>query len=100
MNLYSRLSQYHSNSRPSFVLFTELIAFVGSMATMVGFAYLRELLRWPSCRNPSVRLLYLICDMRWWIRGSISGLQSLVRSSDSALNDNSFPSKRTNHFSH
>ena len=44
MNLYSRISQYHSKSRPSFVLFTELIAFVGGMATVVGFAYLREFL--------------------------------------------------------
>jgi len=34
MNLYNRLSQYHSDSRPSFVLFSEFIAFAGSMATI------------------------------------------------------------------
>jgi hypothetical protein len=45
MNLYKRLSQYHSESRPSFILFTEFIAFVGTMATMVGIGYIRELYR-------------------------------------------------------
>jgi hypothetical protein len=46
MNLYNRLSQYHSQSRPSFILFTEFIAFVGIMTTMVGIGYIRELYRW------------------------------------------------------
>lgn len=45
MNWYNRLSQYHSESRPSFVLFTELIAFVGSMATVVGIGFIRDLMR-------------------------------------------------------
>jgi len=40
MNWYNRLSQYHSQSRPSFILFTELIAFMGTMATVVGMAVL------------------------------------------------------------
>ena len=44
MNLYNRLTQYHSESRPSFVLFTEFIAFVGTMATVVAIAFMRELL--------------------------------------------------------
>ena len=40
MNWYNRLSQYHTKSRPSFILFTELIAFTGTMATVVGMAVL------------------------------------------------------------
>jgi hypothetical protein len=43
MNFYNRLSQYHSKSRPSFILFTELIAFTGTMATVVGMAVLLSL---------------------------------------------------------
>ena len=45
MNFYNRLSQYHSESRPSFILFTELIAIVGAMAVVVGIAFLLEILR-------------------------------------------------------
>jgi hypothetical protein len=44
MTLYDRIAQYHSESRPSFVLFTEFIGFVGVMATMVGISFLRELI--------------------------------------------------------
>lgn len=44
MNFYNWLAQYHSHNRPSFVLFTEFIAFVGTMATMVGIGFIRELL--------------------------------------------------------
>jgi hypothetical protein len=44
MSAYSRLVQYHTNSRPSFVLFTELLAFIGSMAAIVGIGFLREFL--------------------------------------------------------
>jgi hypothetical protein len=44
MTLFDRLTQYHSESRPSFVLFTEFIGFVATMATMVGISFLRELL--------------------------------------------------------
>jgi hypothetical protein len=43
MSLYDRVTQYHSESRPSFILFTELIAFLGTMATVVGMAVLRSL---------------------------------------------------------
>ncbi len=43
MKLYEQISQYHSNCRPAFVLFTEFIAFVGTMATMVGMAVLFSL---------------------------------------------------------
>ncbi len=45
MSFYDRLSQYHSSSRPSFILFTEFIAFVSTMATLVGIGFIRELLR-------------------------------------------------------
>jgi len=45
MNWYNRLSQYHSTSRPSFILFTEFIAFTGTMATVVGMAVLLYLFR-------------------------------------------------------
>ena len=38
MRLYDRISEYHSKSRSAFVLFTELIAFVGMIATIVGTA--------------------------------------------------------------
>jgi len=40
MKLYNRLSQYHSESRSAFVLFTEFIAFVGTMVTMIGMSIL------------------------------------------------------------
>jgi hypothetical protein len=40
MSFYNRIAQYHSESRPSFVLFTGFIALVGTMATMVGMAVL------------------------------------------------------------
>jgi hypothetical protein len=40
MSFYDRLSQYHSESRGSFIFFTELIAFTGSMVTVVGMAIL------------------------------------------------------------
>jgi hypothetical protein len=43
MSWYDRLSRYHSESRPSFILFTELLAFAGSMATAVGMAILLSL---------------------------------------------------------
>jgi hypothetical protein len=45
MTWYERLSQYHSESRPSFILFTELIAFMGTMATVVGMAVLLSFLQ-------------------------------------------------------
>ena len=44
MSIYDRLTRYHAESRSSFILFTEFIAFVGTMATMVGISFLRELL--------------------------------------------------------
>jgi hypothetical protein len=40
MNFVDRVVEFHSNSRPAFVLFTEFIAFVGSMAIIVGLAIL------------------------------------------------------------
>jgi hypothetical protein len=40
MSFYNRLAQYHSESRAAFVLFTEFVAFVGTMAAMVGMAVL------------------------------------------------------------
>jgi hypothetical protein len=46
MSFYDRLSQCHSQSRPVFILFTEIIAFAGTMLVMVGIAYIRELYRW------------------------------------------------------
>src|SRR5689334_17072580 len=43
-NWYDRVVEYHSECRPSFILFTELIAFMGTMATVVGMAILLSLL--------------------------------------------------------
>jgi hypothetical protein len=43
MDLCSRIAQYHSQSRATFILFTEMIAFAGSLATMLGIGFLREL---------------------------------------------------------
>jgi hypothetical protein len=43
MSLLNQLAQYHSESRPTFVLVTEFVAFVGTMATMVGMAVLFSL---------------------------------------------------------
>jgi hypothetical protein len=45
MNLYERITQYHSESRPSFILFTEMIAFMTTMATLVGTAVLLSLFK-------------------------------------------------------
>jgi len=45
MNFYDRLTQYHSDSRPSFILFTEFIAFVATMFTMVAIGFIRDFLR-------------------------------------------------------
>jgi hypothetical protein len=42
MNLYQRMLDYHSKSRPTFVLFTEFIAFVATMTAMLGIAFLRD----------------------------------------------------------
>jgi len=43
MALFNALVRYHSESRSTFVLITEFIAFVGTMATMVGMAVLFSL---------------------------------------------------------
>lgn len=43
MKLYDQISEYHANCRPGFVLFTEFIAFVGTMATFVGMSVLFSL---------------------------------------------------------
>jgi hypothetical protein len=40
MNLYERISLYHSRSRSAFVLFAEFIGFVGTMVVIVGAAIL------------------------------------------------------------
>jgi hypothetical protein len=45
MNWYERISEYHTESRPSFILFTEFVAFIGTMATVVGTAVLLSLLQ-------------------------------------------------------
>jgi hypothetical protein len=42
MNLYQRVTDYHSKSRPSFVLFTEFIAFLATMTAILGIAFLRD----------------------------------------------------------
>ena len=44
MKLFSLLAHYHDESRSTFVLFTELAAFFGVIATMVGIGFLRELI--------------------------------------------------------
>jgi len=43
MTLINRIVEFHSESRPTFVLVTEFVAFVGTMATMVGVAVLFSL---------------------------------------------------------
>jgi hypothetical protein len=43
MNFYNRLTQCYFDSRSAFILFTEFIAFVGTMATVVGMAVLFSL---------------------------------------------------------
>ena len=43
MYLFNRLAHYHSESRPTFVLITEFVAFVGTMATMLGMSVLFSL---------------------------------------------------------
>jgi hypothetical protein len=43
MYLLERLAQYHSESRQTFVLITELLAFVATMTTVVGMAILFSL---------------------------------------------------------
>ena len=43
MYLLERLAQYHSESRHTFVLITELLAFVATMTTVVGMAILFSL---------------------------------------------------------
>jgi len=40
MALFNVLVKYHSESRPTFVLITELLAFVASMTAAVGMAVL------------------------------------------------------------
>ena len=42
MNFYNRLIAMHSESRPMFILFTECMAFTGSMAAIVGIGFIRE----------------------------------------------------------
>jgi hypothetical protein len=44
MSFSERLIEFHSSSRPIFILFMEFAAFVGSMATIVGLGFVRELL--------------------------------------------------------
>jgi hypothetical protein len=43
MWLLRRLSQYHSESRPAFVLFAEIIGFTGVMTGIVGLGILFSL---------------------------------------------------------
>jgi len=45
MSFYERVAQYHSESRQSFILVIQLIAFLGTMATVVGMAVLLSLLQ-------------------------------------------------------
>jgi len=42
MSVYNRLLLMHNESRPMFILFTEFIAFTGSMTAIVGLAFLRD----------------------------------------------------------
>jgi hypothetical protein len=45
MALFNALVKYHSESRPTFVLVTELLAFVATMTTAVVMAVLFSLFR-------------------------------------------------------
>ena len=40
MSLFNRIVECHSQSRPTFVLVTEFVAFVATMVTMLGMAVL------------------------------------------------------------
>ena len=42
MNIYNRIVTFHNESRPSFILFTEFIAFVSSMTFIVGIGFIRD----------------------------------------------------------
>lgn len=53
---YEWVSQYHSNSRSSFILFTELIGFMGTMAALVGMAVLLS----PFNDQPRFRFLTFV----------------------------------------
>jgi hypothetical protein len=44
MTFFTRISQFHSENRAAFVLFTEFIGFVTTIATMVGVAVLFSML--------------------------------------------------------
>jgi len=45
MNIFERLAQYHSESRSTFILFTEFAALVATMMVFVGMAVLFSLLQ-------------------------------------------------------
>jgi hypothetical protein len=44
MKFWERVVRFHGSNRPLFILFTEFIAFTGTMLTMVGLGFVRELL--------------------------------------------------------
>src|SRR5437867_13410168 len=53
---YEWVSQYHSDSRSSFILFTELIGLMGSVAALVGMAVLLS----PFTDQPRCRFLTFV----------------------------------------
>jgi len=42
MKFYNRIVAYHTESRPTFILVTEFIAFVGCMTTIVAIGFIRD----------------------------------------------------------
>jgi hypothetical protein len=42
MSVYNRLVAMHGESRPMFILFTEFIAFTGTMAAILGIGFIRD----------------------------------------------------------
>lgn len=42
MSYYNRLVEIHGESRPIFILFTELVAFTGTMTAILAIGFLRD----------------------------------------------------------
>jgi hypothetical protein len=42
MKFYHRLAAFHEESRSAFILFTEFLAFVGTMTAILGIGFIRD----------------------------------------------------------
>ena len=61
----NQLAQYHSESRPIFVLITEFVAFVGTMATIVGIGRPVVLVTLESGKLHSTMRYAVLEYVRW-----------------------------------